>query len=170
MDITIGVLLLVSSLIAGVVPPADGGHVRTVDPTIRATIDAGSAKSPSFRALIAQLDASDVIVYGMSDCSMPSFLLGRTTFMSTAGGRRYVLVAIACTMKERVRISMLGHELRHALEIAEAPSIVDQTTLAAEYRRIGFMSEGFSAGTGYDSRAAIEMGRRVWAEVGREGE
>ena len=62
---------------------------------------------------------------------------------------------------------MLGHELRHAIEIANAASVVDETSLGAEYRRIGFASGAMRAGCGYDSRAAIDAGQQVWSELNR---
>jgi len=170
MDIALGVLLLVSSLMAPTVPRVDGGHLRSSEPDVRAVIDDGLQRSSLFRDLVLQLSVSDVIVYVASDCSMPSFLFGKTTFMSAGGGMRYVMIGIACARATRERVAILGHELQHAIEIAEAPSIVDQESLAAQYKRIGFMSDGFMPGSGFDTNAAIETGRRVWAELGQNGE
>ncbi len=151
--------------------PRDGSpHVRTNDSRMRAAIADGIAGSAVFRDLVAQLDASDVIVYVENDCLMPAPLAGRLTFMSSAGGLRYVLVRIACTLEGRAQIAMLGHELRHAVEIADAGSIVDQPSLAEAYQRIGFLSGVMRAGPGYDSHAAIETGRRVWEELSRRAE
>jgi hypothetical protein len=59
---------------------------------------------------------------------------------------------------------MLGHELRHAVEIADADSVVDQASLGAAYRRFGFASTVMRSGEGYDSQAAIDAGRRRRAE------
>ena len=170
MDIALGVLLLVSSLAAPAVPFVQGGHVRTNDPYLRYVIASGVDRSQIFRDLLARLSVSDVIVYIENDCSMPSFLVGRTNFMSSGGGMRYVMIAIACVRTDRERVAILAHELRHAIEIAESPSIVDQESLAAQYKRIGFMSDGFTPGKGYDTYAAIDTGRRVWRELGQNGE
>jgi len=166
MDFALGVLFALSLAHAGE-PPRDGSHVRTTDPRIRAAIAEGIARSTLFAGLVAQLDASDVIVYAESDCEMTTRLQGRLTFMSAAGGRRYVLVRIACMLGASSQVAMLGHELRHAVEIAEAASVVDERTLAAEYRRIGFASSVMRAGCGYDSRAAIETGQRIFGELNR---
>ena len=114
--------------------------------------------------------ASDVIAYVETDCLMPPPLAGRLTFMSSAGGWRYVLVRIACTLEGRGQIAMLGHELRHAVEIAEAESVVDELSLAVAYRQIGFASNAMPTGAGFDSRAAIDAGRRVWDELSRRAE
>jgi hypothetical protein len=150
--------------------PREGSHVRTNDSRMRVAIADGIAGSVFFRDLVAQLDASDVIVYAEPDCLMPPPLAGRLTFMSSTGGRRYVLVRIACTLEGRGQIAMLGHELRHAVEIADAESVVDELSLAVVYGQIGFASKAMPAGAGFDSRAAIEAGRRVWEELSRRAE
>jgi hypothetical protein len=148
----------------------DGNHVRTTDAHMRAAITDGVERSAFFRDLVAQLDASDVIVYVQSDRAMPPRLQGRLVLLSVAGGRRYVLVRIACGLTGPEQIAILGHELQHAVEIANAESVVDEGSLAAEYRRIGFASGVLRPGAGYDSRAAIEAGRRVWHELTRRAE
>jgi hypothetical protein len=150
--------------------PRDGTHVRTNDSRMRATIAEGIAGSAFFRDLVAQLDASDVIVYAENDCQMPPPLAGRLTFMSAAGGRRYVMVRIACTLEGRGQIAMLGHELRHAVEIADAAAVVDEPSMAVAYRNIGFASNVMPVGTGFDSHAAIAAGRRVWDELSHRAE
>jgi hypothetical protein len=68
------------------------------------------------------------------------------------------------------QIAALGHELRHAVEIADAPSVVDDASLAAEYRRVGFPSRAVRSGNGYESRAAIDAAHRVWAELAHTAE
>jgi hypothetical protein len=168
MDFALGVLLFVLSPGGG--PPRDGGHVRVSDARIRAAVADGIERSPLFRDLVAGLEASDVIVYVDSDPTMPGRLQGRLTFMAAAGGRRYVRVRIACALSGPHLIAMLAHELQHAVEIAAAPSVVDELSLAAEYRRIGFASHAMPRGAGFDSRAAIEVGFRVWHEVNHRAE
>jgi hypothetical protein len=147
----------------------DGDHVRASDVRIRAAIADGLQRSALFRDLVAELDASDVIVYAQTDCLMPGGLQGRLTFMSKGGDRRYVIVRIASGLTGTAQIAILGHELQHAVEIARARTVVDDESLAAEYRRIGFAS-GALQGTGYDSRAAIDAGDRVRSELNRRAE
>jgi hypothetical protein len=149
---------------------SDGSHVRTSDPRIRAAIVDGVERSALFRDLVEQLDGSDVIVYAEIDCLMPTRLQGSLTFMSTAGARRYVMVKIASSVTGQAQTAILGHELQHALEVANASSVVDEQSLADEYRRIGFASGALQRGAGFDSRAAIEVGYRVWMELSHRGE
>lgn len=148
----------------------DTAHVRPNDSRMQIAIADGVAHSLLFRDLVAQLEASDVIVYVESDWTMPDRIQGRLTFMSWAGGRRYVMIRIAQGLTGVQQVAIIAHELQHALEIANADSVVDETTMAAEYRRIGFTSGAVKHGAGYDSRAAIEMGQRVWEELNHRGE
>ncbi|HXD19134.1 MAG TPA: hypothetical protein VN654_19110 [Vicinamibacterales bacterium] len=168
MDFALGVLVFVVSLAGG--EPRDGGHVRTMDVRLRAGINEGMARSSSFRDLVARLDGSDVIVYVEPECPMSQRLFGRLTFMAASGGRRYVNVRIACGLNPDEQIAALGHELRHAVEIADAPSVVDVASLGELYRRIGFASHGVPHGLGFESRAAIDTARRVWIQLGRAAE
>jgi len=158
-------LLLAFSVFAASASAQNTPHVRTSNLRIRSAIDDGVSHSPLFRDLLAQLDASDVIVYVEADCLMPQYLEGRLTFVSAAGGQRYVKVRIACTVIGPQQVAILAHEFRHATEIASADWVIDQVSLAKEYRRIGFASTGVAGAIGYESLAALVAGRRVWHEL-----
>src|SRR5215468_8785640 len=164
MNIALGVLVYVAS-IAAVEPQRDGSHVRTTDAQLRTAIDRGLGGSALFRDLVARLDASDVIVYVETECPMSPRMFGRLTLMGVGGDRRYVSVRISCMLPTSQQIAALGHELHHAVEIPSARSVVDNSSLAAEYRRIGFSSRAVRAGTGYESHAAIDAAARVWADL-----
>ena len=169
MDFALGVLVFVASLAAGA-PNRDGGHVRVTDSRLRAEINEGLARSAFFRSLVARLDGSDVIVYIQPECPMSPRIFGRLSFRAAAGGRRYLQARISCALKDDEQIAAIGHELRHAIEIADAPSVVDTPSLGKEYERIGFQSRGVPRGAGYESHAAIDAARQVWAELARTAE
>ena len=169
MNVALGVLVLLTSFISGT-EPRDGSHVRTMDARLRNTIAEGLARSALFRSLVARLDGSDVIVYVEPECPMSSRLFGRLTLLGAGGERRYVSVRISCMLTVPQQIAALGHELRHAVEIADAPSVVDDASLAAEYRRVGFASRVVPSGNGFESRAAVEAAHQVWAELAHTGE
>lgn len=59
-----------------------------------------------------------------------------------------------------VLISLIGHELQHAAEVAAASEVVDDATLTALYRRIGDPSSH-----GWDTIAARAMGSVVADEL-----
>lgn len=118
----------------------------------------------------AQEATSDVIVYIQSECGMSPRIFGRLAFMGAAGGRRYVHVSLSCALTEDEQIAALGHELRHAVEVADAPAVVDTASLGEEYQRIGYASHGVPPGSGVESRAAIDAAHQVWAELSRAAE
>ena len=92
----------------------------------------------------------------------PSRVAGRLTFVSAAGGLRYVLVRLTRLDSRAQQIALLAHELQHAAEIADTPAIVDGPSLAREYLRYRYMSVHWSAngGVAFDTTAAVEMGQR----------
>lgn len=78
--------------------------------------------------------------------------------------RRYVLVEIACGDSLHNQLAMLGHELRHAVEIADAAWIRTDADLAAHYRRIG-METAIADQQSFETLAAADTGRRVAREL-----
>jgi len=64
-------------------------------------------------------------------------------------------------------MTMFGHELQHAVEIADAPEVVDVPSLVAFYRRVGqVMSSG---GRTFETNAAVATERRVLLELVENG-
>ena len=141
-------------------------HIRTTDPRLIRLLRDGARASETFRGLVARLNRSDVVVY--LDCGgrAPSSD-GRLTFISAVGGYRYVHVRVTRLASADVQIALIGHELQHAVEIADAPGVVDSHSLAREYQRIGFLSPRITPGVSFDSDAAVEAGNRVLRELTR---
>lgn len=126
--------------------------------------DAGMA-SPTFRRLIDRLERSDVIVYVTRHYDMSPGLDGQLTFMSRAGGVRYLNVRVAWDRPPRRLVSTLAHELQHAVEIADTPDVIDEDTLALAYTRFGRpASLNVRSMQAFETPEAIEAGNRVWRE------
>lgn len=138
-------------------------HIRSDDPQMRALIADATALSPTVRALVERVTDSDVIVYVECDRDPKARGPGRLNFMSASGGVRYLLVRLKPKRLDAA-IAALAHELQHAAEIAAIPSIVDERSLAREYERIGYRSHA-PPGLGFDTKAAVEIGRHVAAEL-----
>jgi hypothetical protein len=139
-------------------------HIRSSEPELLAALEQGARVSPTLRGLVDRLEASDVIVYLMFDRRASPNTAGHISILTTAGGRRYLRVSIDRHNAGCQRIAILGHELQHAIEIAESPSAVDDITLIALYRRIGFRSNGATIDS-FDSAGAILTGRSVEKEA-----
>jgi hypothetical protein len=139
-------------------------HIRSNQPALLEAVDAASRLSPTFRQLAARLSTSDVIVYLHYRMAGEPGLAGATSFMTAAGGVRYLRVTIDPRLSGCERFALLGHELQHAVEIADATSVVDQRSLEALYRKMGFQSPAACARC-FESAGAIAAGRRIQREV-----
>jgi hypothetical protein len=137
--------------------------IRSTDRRLRALLDEGLRTSPTLRALVARLYASDVVVY--LQCDGPAGPDGRLTFLSSVGGYRYLVVRVS-RLARMQQIAMMAHELQHAVEIAETPAIVDGASLVREYRRIGYENPWSQLpGVSFDTKAAVRAGEQVLREL-----
>jgi hypothetical protein len=147
-------------LVAATVP-----HVRPETAMLRALTTQAAARSPLVHELIDRLDRTDVVVYIRHRTFGSVLLDGRIGILSAAGGRRYLVIELACDRSELVQMATLGHELHHALEIAAEPSIVDSRTLALFYGRIGIPSHPMGHAQTFETQAAADIGARVRHEL-----
>jgi hypothetical protein len=162
-------LAAVFILLSVVVAPAFArtapvSNLRTQDAALRRLIDAGIAGSPSLQALAADLARTDVIVYVSCDF-LPLGTNGRLTFTTAVDGWRYLHIQLDWHLSSQRRLSTLGHELQHALEIAGTPSVVDAESMARAFTDMGFGRRDVITQQVYDTQAAVDAGERVWAEL-----
>jgi hypothetical protein len=139
-------------------------HIRAIESDLLADLAKGAAVSPTLQRLIDRLDSSDVVVYLMFDRAVTPNTAGRISLITAVPGRRYLRVSIDRRNVGCARLAILGHELQHAVEIADAPDAIDQESVASLYRAIGFKSETGRSDC-FDSRLAIETGQQVRREV-----
>ena len=94
--------------------------VRPLDASAAAAIANGQRCSAVIRGLIAELEQSNLIVHVEVDWQLPLALGGATNFVTSKGGYRFVRIRIAARLTPRERVVTLGHELQHAVEIAQS--------------------------------------------------
>jgi len=149
-----------------------GSVVRPTTSTLDEAVQQGRRRSQTFRALLDQLERSDLIVYlGVGLCPAPQSvaclsIVGannanrfvKITFVMQAHGDRTILAAFTDHL-----IEQLGHELQHAMEVADDPTIVDAPTLEMAYQRWGFRADQKTST--YESAQAIHVGRTVLSEL-----
>jgi hypothetical protein len=82
--------------------------------------------------------------------------------MSATPACRFVRIRYDIHLSDPRAIAMIGHELRHAVEIANHPEVVDNLSLSAMYKRYG---KQVSEGEVYDSVEAIAVGRTILQEL-----
>jgi hypothetical protein len=144
-------------------PPGPGEPavaVRSDDWRIQAALAAGADASGAFRSLLTALARSDLIVHiedGRCRVLRPE---GCTLIVGKAGRTRYLRIRLSTWRPLPDLLQLLAHELQHAVEIANAPDVIDEDSLAALYRRIGERRiEGV-----YETEEAVNMGDLVLHE------
>jgi hypothetical protein len=142
--------------------------LRCSDKPLLDILDQGFARSQTLRDLESRLNNASVIVY-LSRAALPSGLAGRTRLMGAGGTWRFLSVEIDDRAGPLDLLTLIGHELQHVLEIADAAEVVDEPSFTALYRRIGLdateVSDGHRGSLAFETRDAMETGRRVRAEL-----
>jgi|SRR5829696_3937777 len=136
-------------------------HIRSADKSVRHLLRRGYRNSATFADLVARLQRSDVIVYIEEVARLPGALEGRMMMLPRAHGHRYVRIQIALRGSPEDSVAVLGHELRHAVEVADATDVNDTAGLARLYQRIGTRTGQHL----YDTLGAQETGRIVRREL-----
>jgi hypothetical protein len=155
-------LAIVTPLLADE-PAAPPPHIRPLSADARELVTSGVTRSELIRELIARLEASDVVVY-VDYGWLIAGRSGQLAFVSSAGGSRYVMIQIASGLIEAEQLATLGHELRHAVEIADATEVIGGASFARHYSDIG-IDLGLGVNRRYETEAAVEAGRSVRREL-----
>ena len=137
-------------------------RVRAADPRVHGYLAEGLQRSNTFARLLAALNASDVIVYVERVMTLPRDTMGRLTMVPTKSTARYLRIQIKSDLSMNEAIALIGHEMRHALEVAEEPSVRDSGALIQLYERIGHSSGGEHV---YDTTAAQDVGKQIRREL-----
>jgi hypothetical protein len=135
-------------------------RVRSTDALIATVIDQASERSATFRRLVATINASDGLVYvetGQCGRGAPACLVTVTV----AGPNRLLSVWVDTRTVDAAFMGLIGHELRHAIEVLSDPMVTSGHTLSNFYSRHGSRS----AEGRFETQAAIEAGTAVGAEV-----
>ena len=141
---------------------ADTRRLRAATPTIGAIIRDGVRRSRTFAGLVNDLHRTNVIIYVESSMGLPIDVAGRIRFAGAAGDQRYLRVPVRSTLGRDHMIAVIAHELRHALEVADERSVINEKALEDFYRRVG---DSPHAGGGYDTEAARVVQRIVRSEL-----
>lgn len=143
-------------------------HIRPLMPGLHRLVDLGVERSPVFQSLIARLSDSDVIVY--IDCRAlvvdPPPTNGQLSFLGRAGDRRLLMVRLMCPRADQRQLPYLAHELQHAVEVADAPEVVDEDSFLAHLEEHGYRTRlDCDEQHVFETVAAREVERRVRHEL-----
>jgi len=138
--------------------PAPVARLRPMDARAAAALQEGLACSATFAGLVRDVEQSDLFIFvETAKIDAPGLL----AFMGATPPNRLVRISLNTRELDLYMIGWLGHELRHALEVASAPDVQDERSLAGLYQRIGH--GGVSHGV--CTTAAQQAGYTVLTEV-----
>jgi hypothetical protein len=137
-------------------------HVRALHPELAAALAKGVRRSATVGFLVASLQQSDVIVQIVAAAAMPLSTSARLMLVPKPKAVRFLRIEMRVEGGEDDLIALLAHELRHAVEIADAYEVRDERALIALYRRIGHRDGGERQ---FDTEAAHETARQVRREL-----
>jgi hypothetical protein len=139
------------------------GNVRASDAELIALLAEGVKKSPTLRGLVERLNKSNVIVYVRMDVTSKQGT-GRLTFLTANAGFRYLVVHVPTGVSKVKQIVALGHDMQHAVVVADAPTVTDLQSFRREFERIGSVSSN-GRDLSFASPAAVETKNRIQREL-----
>ena len=155
--------LVLASLIEIAGQPVSNRHVRTTEARILAIVEDGVTGSATFRRLVETLDASDVIVYlepKFDRGGLGGYLSHR---MVVAGPMRYLKIALDLKGGRDRLVSLVAHELQHAVEVAEASEVRDSRSMVRLFER-RTISQSCGGGC-FETEAARDVQEAVLDEL-----
>jgi len=158
--------MVATILLLATMTAVDGSvsHVRSRVPRIAELVERGIAGSQTFRALVTTLDRSDVIVYlepKQARSALGGFLSHRIV---SVAGTRYLRIYVETQGLEQRVIALIGHELQHAVEVAQAQDARDSESLERLFTRLA-VAFGCDAAACFETQAAKDVERKVRREV-----
>jgi len=133
--------------------------VRPLDPLAAETFARATEGSAKVCALVERLQSSNVIVHIETAAHLPAGIGGMTRFVTNRGGYRYLRITLGSDLTLRARAGILGHELQHAVEVADS-SAGDQESI-----RELFENQGHRDGRFFETQAALDIEKRVRMEL-----
>jgi hypothetical protein len=141
--------------------PTESVRLRPIQPIARKLVADGLKRSTTIRQLAERLRASDLIVYVEVRSDMPSGTVGSLRFVAPSASDRFLRISLNQRYDWTTLIALLGHELQHVREVADAPGVRSAEDLRRLYESMG-MRVGRDA---YDSLEAQMTGQLVRAEL-----
>ena len=140
-------------------------RVRGSDPTIVAAIEQAIAQSPTFKDLVTAIDATDGIVYVHHGECGRSVLACLLLAVTKAGSNRILHIKVDRRRKGHHLMVSIGHELSHAVELLNEPTVVDATTAQNFYRRnVAIERYNFETEAAIEIELKIDKELRQWAK------
>lgn len=147
-----------------------GARLRSVDARTAARLGEGRRRSPTFRRLVDAIARTDGIVYvAPIGCPIYGVRACLLHAVHADAGVRYLWIAAAALDDADEQIALIAHELQHALEVLQNPSLRTSQDILHFYRSAnaasGLGASARSGGRAYETDAAILTGEAVRADL-----
>jgi hypothetical protein len=165
MRLTVGGLLLFSSVSAF----AQGSTTRliAVDPALSALVREAARRSPTFRALLHEVEANDWIVFVQPGACPDLAAVG--CLLHTVGnfeGKPYLRLLVNPRGRHPDSVMMiLAHELQHAVEVVTSGTVTNTSTMLELQRRIASSQSRGTRALLFETAAARKVGETVFREL-----
>ena len=139
-------------------------RVRTEETELARLIHIATARSPTFKQLIREIEATNGVVYVVRGRCGHRVRACLVLWMGVTDQHRILRVVIEDANPEVEAMASIGHELKHALEVLSDPKVVSGHGMLALYKRNGAIrSETF------ETEEAIATGNAVFNELRKSG-
>ena len=156
------ILIALSAMSLDVYAESSEPAVRPLDAWADETLARATQRSAVVRALVAEIQAANVIVHIETAQTMPNGVAGYTRFVAAGNGYRYVRVTLTRTLPPQYRAAILGHELQHVWEIA-ASGAADADGVRQLFERVGTRNSDRPGS--FETLEAVVVERRVSKEL-----
>jgi hypothetical protein len=145
-------------------------HLRFENGRLEQLVRKSLDDSKTLRTLLERVEASDLVVYVRCDPRLDGALSGHMSFLTRAGNTRFLLIRVRYLGSRLTQVALVGHELRHAVEVADTPAIVDLASFDQEYGRLGYVNVNGSRNgvVVYETEEAERTGEQILREL-RQG-
>jgi hypothetical protein len=117
-------LLVATAQVAGEGKPGKPDpHVRPLQEEGKRLFEVGMTSSPTFQRLVTRLEHSDVIVYVDVTVDVPPHFVGVLRFLTMTKSSRFLVVRLNLLAPGAALVGILGHELQHSVEVADAKDV-----------------------------------------------
>jgi hypothetical protein len=138
-----------------------GPRVRSSYAYLRAMIEEAVQRSATFRRLVAAIEATNGIVYVEHGSCRQGVHACLSLNVTAAGDYRILRVTVDARQPDWDVMALIGHELRHAIEVLENAALVDPTGVFQFYAQHHLVKD-----RPFETDAAIDAGDAVRKEVG----
>ena len=137
-------------------------RVRADTPALSRLMQEASHRSPTFRGLMERIQATDGIVYVVNGRCRERVRACLLFWIGTSDRNRILRVVVDDHRQREEAMSFIAHELRHALEVLDEPSVTTGGGMYLLYSRIGS-----GRGHTFETQAARDTEDAVYQELKR---